>query len=78
MAKPLTPAVSLMPLAVRWYLWLDGRWAVPWLTPEAMPSARRPASPLVDGRVRLAQDERQFNRVGEGRPAEDVELLFMG
>ena len=31
-----------MPLAVRRYLWLDGRWAVPWLTLPTMPSASRP------------------------------------
>ena len=30
-----------MPLAVRWYLWLDGRWAVPWFTLPTIPSASR-------------------------------------
>ena len=30
-----------MPLAVRKYLWLDDRWAEPWLTRPTVPSASR-------------------------------------
>ena len=32
----------------------------------------------VDGRVRLAEDERQIRRIDEGRPAESVEQLSVG
>ena len=32
----------------------------------------------VDGRVRLAENERQLRRIDEGRPAEGVEQLSFG
>ena len=41
-AKPRIPAASRMHWAVRWYLWLEGSWAVPWLTRLAMPSFNKP------------------------------------
>jgi len=36
---PRIPAASRMPWAVRWYRWLEARWAAPWLTLPTMPSA---------------------------------------
>ena len=64
-----------MPLAVRKYLWLDGRWAVPWLTRPTMPLGQQAGQGSVDGRVGLAQDARQLRRVDERRPAEGIEQL---
>ena len=67
-----------MPLAVRWYRWLDGRWAVPWLTLPTMPSASRSAKvrwTVVCGSPRMSAISR---RIDEGRPAEGVEQLSFG
>ncbi len=62
-----------MPLVVRWYLWLDGKWAVPWIALSTIPSASRLPKGAVGGGVRLVEDERQVRRINERRPAEGVE-----
>ena len=64
---------SPTPSAVRWYLWLDGRWAVPWLSPPDDALGQQVGQVAVDSRVRLAEDARQLRRIDEGRPAEGIE-----
>ena len=67
-----------MPLAVRWYLWLDGSWggAVAYPPDDALGQLVGQGS--VDCGVRLAEDARQLRRIDEGRPAEGVEQLSFG
>ena len=61
----------------RTFLWLEGRWAVPWLTRPALPSVSRLVGTRWDRGVRLAENERQFHRLGERRPTEGVEQLLV-